>query len=44
MIGVAATTLSLLVFGKDVFLISSMILIATCLVIMRKTGKEESHA
>lgn len=44
MIGVAATTLSLLVFGKDVFLIPSMILIATCLVIMRKTGKEESHA
>lgn len=44
MVGVAATTLSLLVFGKDVFLIPSMILIATCLVIMRKTGKEESHA
>ena len=43
-IGVAATTLSLMIFGKDVFLIPSMIIIAACLTIMRRTGKEENHA
>lgn len=43
-VGVAATTLSLLFFGKDVFLIPSMAAIAACLIIMRRTGKEESHA
>lgn len=43
-VGVAATTLSLLIFGKDVFLIPSMAAIAACLMIMRRTGKEESHA
>ena len=42
-VGVAATTGSLLLFGKDVFLIPSMILIAACLTIMRRTGKGESH-
>jgi len=42
--GVAATALSLLIFGKDVFLIPSMVIIAACLTIMRPTGKEESHA
>ncbi len=39
-IGVAATALCLLVFGKDVFLIPAMGLIAAILVMMRKTGKE----
>lgn len=34
--GVAVTTLSLLIFGKDVFLIPSMVSIAFCLTIMRK--------
>jgi predicted branched-subunit amino acid permease len=43
-IGVAATTASLIVFGKDVFLIPSMVIIAVCLTMMRKSGKEESHA
>lgn len=43
-VGVAATTVSLLIFGKDVFLIPSMIAIAACLTLMRKTGKEARHA
>ena len=43
-VGVAATTLSLLIFGKDVFLIPSMIAIANCLIIMKRTGKEAPHA
>ena len=43
-LGVAATILSLLIFGKDVFLIPSMAAIAACLIMMRKTGKEETHA
>ena len=43
-LGVAATTLSLLIFGKDIFLIPSMAAIAACLIMMRKTGKEENHA
>lgn len=43
-VGVTATTLSLLIFGKDVFLIPSMAAIAACLMITRRTGKEESHA
>ena len=42
--GVAATTASLIFFGKDVFLIPSMVLIAVCLTMMRKTGKEGVHA
>ena len=43
-VGVVTTTLSLLIFGKDVFLIPSMAAIAACLTMMRKTGKEEIHA
>lgn len=43
-IGVAATVLSLLIFGKDIFLIPSMVIIAASLTLMRKTGKEELHA
>ena len=42
-VGVAATVLCLILFGADVFLIPSMVIIAACLVIMRKTGKECSH-
>lgn len=42
--GVAATTLSLLIFGKDVFLIPSMAAIAACLIMMQRTGKETEHA
>lgn len=43
-VGVAATVGSLLIFGKDVFLIPSMVIIAVCLTLMRKAGKEASHA
>ena len=44
-VGVAATTICLLVFGADVFLIPSMVLIAASLILMKKTGKEAaSHA
>lgn len=38
--GLAATALCLAIFGKDVFLIPSMIVIALVLTLMRKTGKE----
>ena len=43
-VGVMVTTLSLVLFGKDVFLIPSMVIIAACLTMMRKSGKEDSHA
>lgn len=39
-VGLAATALCLLVFGKDVFLIPSMCLISAILVMARKSGKE----
>ena len=43
-VGVAAATVCLLIFGKDVFLIPSVAAIAACLIMMRRTGKEENHA
>ena len=43
-VGVAATVASLILFGRDVFLIPSMILIAACLIMMRKAGKENTNA
>ena len=43
-VGVAATVICLIVFGADVFLIPSMAVIAASLILMRKTGKEDSHA
>ncbi len=43
-IGVAATALCLMLFGKDVFLIPSMIIIAGCLTMMPKIRKEDPHA
>lgn len=43
-VGVAATVVSLILFGSDVFLIPSMTLIAAALILMRKTGKETAHA
>ena len=43
-VGVAATVACLIVFGTDVFLIPSMVIIAASLFLMRKTGKEASHA
>lgn len=42
-IGVVSTTVCLLLFGLDVFLIPSMIVIAAVLTVMRRTGKEEPH-
>lgn len=43
-IGVLSTLVCLLIFGSDVFLIPSMILIATLLILMGKHQKEGSHA
>lgn len=42
-VGVVATALSLVLFGRDVFLIPSMVVIAVCLTMMQKTGKENPH-
>lgn len=42
-IGAAATSLCLWIFGQDVFLIPSMAVIAVLLTMMRKTGKEDGH-
>ena len=42
-IGVASTVVCLLIFGKDVFLIPSMVIIAAALIIMRKTGRRKSN-
>ncbi len=42
-IGVCATLLCLLAFGKDIFLIPSMVIIAAALTALRKTGRRESH-
>jgi len=43
-IGVASTVVCLLIFGKDVFLIPSMALIAILLVVSRKTGRRNGDA
>ena len=43
-IGVCATAVCLWIFGKDLFLIPSMVLIALLLVLLQKTGRRESHA
>ena len=43
-IGVCATAVCLWIFGKDLFLIPSMVLIALPLVLLQKTGRRESHA
>lgn len=42
--GVMSTAICLLLFGADIFLIPSMVLIALLLTVSRKTGKEERHA
>lgn len=44
LIGVAATVVCLLIFGKDIFLIPSMIAIALSLTMLRKKGKEKKNA
>lgn len=44
LIGIGATVLSLLIFGKEIFLIPSMVLMAVLLTISRKTGRRDSNA
>ena len=44
LIGIGATILSLLIFGKELFLIPSMVLIALLLTISRKTGRRDDNA
>ena len=41
--GLSATAVCLLIFGRDIFLIPSMFLIAAILIIARKTGRRNSH-
>lgn len=43
LIGVASTVLCLLVFGSEVFLIPSMVLIAILLTVSRKTGRRDEN-
>ena len=43
-IGVASTVLCLLIFGKEIFLIPSMALIAILLTVTRKTGNRKEEA
>jgi len=43
-IGASATAICLIVFGKDVFLIPSMALIAVVLTVLQKTGRRKCHA
>ena len=42
-IGTVSTVLCLVLFGKEIFLIPSMVIIAVLLTIMGKTGKEVRH-
>ena len=47
LIGIGSTVACLLVFGKEIFLIPSMVLIAIVLTTTRKTGKrkeDNAHA
>lgn len=43
-IGMSATILCLILFGKDIFLIPSMVVIAALLTVSQKTGRRNSHA
>ncbi len=43
-IGVMSTVLALLIFGKEIFLIPAMVLIAILLVISKKTGRRAENA
>lgn len=43
-IGVVSTVLCLAIFGKDIFLIPSMVLIAVLLTVTRKTGRRKTDA
>lgn len=42
-IGVVSTVVCLLIFGQEIFLIPSMVVIALLLTTMRRTGKGDSH-
>ena len=44
LIGLTSTLLCLLIFGKDIFLIPSMVIIALCLTLTRKTGRRKNNA
>ena len=44
LIGLGSTLLCLLIFGRDIFLIPSMVIIALCLTLTRKTGRRETNA
>lgn len=41
-IGVVSTVVCLWIFGRDIFLIPSMVVIALCLVLTQKTGRREA--
>ena len=43
-IGVVCTAVSLVIFGSQLFLIPAMILMATLLILMKKTGRREDNA
>ena len=43
LVGLGATAACLLIFGKDIFLIPSMALIAATLILLRNTGKGKSN-
>ena len=43
-IGAASTAVCLILFGRDIFLIPSMVLITMLLTLMRKTGRRTEHA
>ena len=42
-IGTVSTAACLFLFGRDIFLIPSMVIIAIALTALRKTGKEAAH-
>jgi 4-azaleucine resistance transporter AzlC len=44
LIGAGSTLVCLILFGKDVFLIPSMVIIAATLPLLQKTGGRDSHA
>ena len=44
LIGAASTLVCLVIFGRDIFLIPSMALIAILLTVTRKTGRRANHA
>jgi len=44
LIGGIATVVCLLLFGSDIFLVPSMVLIALLLTLSRKTGRRDNHA